>query len=112
VVKAGNARMLALAAPQRMRGYASSVPTLKEEGIDGVGVTAWRGVFGPKGLGPAQIAFWDNAFAKLVDSVEWKKQLEENDLDSRYLRSRDFARYLDGEYGVTRAVMTDLGIIK
>jgi putative tricarboxylic transport membrane protein len=112
VVKAGNARMLGLAAPQRMRGYASSVPTLKEEGIDSVGVTAWRGVFGPKGLTAPQIAFWDDAFAKLVDSVEWKKQLEENDLDSRYLRSRDFARYLDGEYAATRTVMTELGILK
>jgi putative tricarboxylic transport membrane protein len=77
-----------------------------------VGVTAWRGVFGPKGLTAPQIAFWDDAFAKLVDSVEWKKQLEENDLDSRYLRSRDFARYLDGEYAATRTVMTELGILK
>lgn len=112
VAKGGSARMLGLAAPQRMRGYAAGVPTFKEEGIGNAGVTSWRGIFGPKALTPAQIAFWDEAFSRMVGSTEWKRQLEENDLDSRHLRSRDFARYLEGEYATTRAVMAELGIIK
>jgi putative tricarboxylic transport membrane protein len=111
-VRAGNARMLALAAPQRMRGTAAGVPTFKEEGIDSVTVTAWRGIFGPKGLTAAQTAFWDDAFGKLVETAEWKKQLDDNDLASQYLTSRDFARYLEREYAATRTVMTDLGILK
>jgi putative tricarboxylic transport membrane protein len=111
-VKNGNARMLALAAPQRMRGAAANVPTFKEEGIDSVSVTAWRGIFGPKGLSAAQTGFWDDVFSKLVETAEWKKQLEENDLTSQYLGSREFSKYLEREHAATRAVMTDLGILK
>ena len=29
-----------------------------------------------------------------------------------YLRSREFARYLDSEYAVIRAIMSELGLIK
>jgi putative tricarboxylic transport membrane protein len=111
-VKNGNARMLALAAPQRMRGAAANVPTFREEGIESVSVTAWRGIFGPKGLNAAQTAFWDDVFGKMVETAEWKKQLEENDLTSQYLGSREFSKYLDREHAATRSVMVDLGILK
>jgi putative tricarboxylic transport membrane protein len=77
-----------------------------------VSVTAWRGIFGPKGLSAAQTGFWDDVFSKLVETAEWKKQLEENDLTSQYLGSREFSKYLEREHAATRAVMTDLGILK
>lgn len=111
-VRAGTARMLGIAAPQRMAGYVASVPTFREQGVDALGITAWRGVFGPRGLSAAQVAFWDDALSRMVDTAEWKKQLDENDLSSHFLRSREFAKYLEGEYAASRAVMLDLGIIK
>ena len=48
----------------------------------------------------------------MTDAAEWKKNLEEGDLTQQHLRSREFGRYLDAEYATTRAVMTDLGLIK
>lgn len=107
---AGAVRMIALSAPQRMTGAAAAVPTLREQGIDSVGVTAWRGVFGPRGLTPAQIAFWDDAFTRIVNSDDWKKQLQENDLAWQYRRSRDFASYLESEYAATKATLIDIGL--
>lgn len=107
---AGTIRMIGLSAPQRMTGSAANVPTLREQGIDSTGVTAWRGVFGPKGLSPAQIAFWDEAFTKVVESDDWKKQLQENALAGQYRHSRDFAKYLENEYATTRAVLTEIGL--
>lgn len=106
----GAVRMIALAAPQRMTGVAATVPTLREQGIDSTGVTAWRGVFGPRGLTAAQVAFWDDAFAKIVNSEDWKRQLQENDLAWQYRRSRDFAGYLENEYAATRATLVDIGL--
>lgn len=111
-VKAGSLRVLAIAARERRGGAAANVPTLREQGIPSDGVAAWRGMSGPKGLSAAQIAFWDDALAKAVESADWKHFLEENDVSSAYLRSRDFAKYLEGEYATTKAVMADLGLLK
>jgi len=111
-VMAGNTRMLTIAAPQRMSGALAQVPTLREQGIDAPGIANWRVVFGAKGIAPAQVAFWEEALAKTVVTGDWKKLLEENNLESQFLRSRDTARYLEGEYAATRAVMSDLGLIK
>jgi putative tricarboxylic transport membrane protein len=110
--KTGHVRMLVIAADKRMGGAAAHVPTFREQGINTNGVSAWRALIAPKGLSAAQIAFWDDAFAKVVESADWKKQLAENDLESGYLRSRDFAKYLDVEFNETRAAMTDLGLIR
>ena len=111
-VLAGNTRILAVAAPQRVGGNMANVPTMREQGINATGISNWRGIFAPKGITPAQIAFWEDALAKTVATEEWKSQLETNNLVSRFLRSRDFAKYLEGEYGDTRSVMTDLGLLK
>jgi putative tricarboxylic transport membrane protein len=111
-VKAGTLRVLAIAARERRGGAAANVPTLREQGIPSDGVAAWRGMSGPKGLSPAHVAFWDGALAKAIESGDWKSFLEENDLSSQFLRSRDFAKYLEGEYATTKAVMADLGLLK
>jgi putative tricarboxylic transport membrane protein len=111
-VKAGTLRVLAIAARERRGGAAANVPTLREQGIASDGVAAWRGMSGPKGLAPAHVAFWDDALAKAVESGEWKSFLEENDLAPQFLRSRDFAKYLEGEYATTKGVMADLGLLK
>ena len=112
LVQAGQARVLAVAAAQRMGGILANAPTFREQGINTTGIAAWRGFHGSQSLTPAQIAFWDEALAKMTDAAEWKKNLEEGDLTQQFMRSREFASYLDAEYAITRAVMSDLGIIK
>ena len=110
--QAGNIRILGVAAPQRITGAMAHVPTLREQGIDVNGVSNWRALFGAKGLAPAQIAFWEEALARTVATNEWRKLVEENNLTPKFLRSRDCAVYLEGEYAATKAVMTDLGLVK
>jgi putative tricarboxylic transport membrane protein len=112
MVQAGQARVLGVAAAQRMGGSFANAPTFREAGIDSVGIPAWRGFFGAQKLAPAQVAFWDEAFSKMADAPEWKKNLEEGNLTQQFMRSREFGQYLDREYANTRGVMTDLGIIK
>lgn len=111
-VQAGNTRMLAIAAPQRQSGAIANVPTLREQGIDANGIANWRAVFGVKGLSPVQVAYWDSALARMAEAEDWKAQLAANNLAGHFLRSRDFARYLDLEYKNTRISMTDLGLVK
>lgn len=111
-VQAGNARMLGVTAPQRVGGAVANVPTMREQGIDAMGISNWRGVFGAKGITPAQIAYWEDAIGKATTTDDWKKQLDTNNLASRFLRNREFAKYLEVEYGATRAAMVDAGLIK
>lgn len=110
-VKAGNARMLAVASPQRLGGTLAAVPTFKEQGID-TWVANWRGVFGPKGMAPAPVAFWEEVFAKMAATDEWKKDLELRDSEGQFLRSKEFAKYLEAEYSATKSIMTELGLAK
>jgi putative tricarboxylic transport membrane protein len=104
--------VLAVAAPQRVGGNMANVPTMREQGVPATGISNWRGIFGPKGITPAQVAYWEEALGKAVATEEWKKQLDDNNLVSRFLRSKEFAKYLQEEYSDTRSVMSDIGLIK
>ena len=110
-VQAGNARVLAIASQHRIGGPLANVPTFKEQGID-TWVSNWRALFGAKGINPAQIAYWEETLAKMAATEEWKKQLETHDWEGQFLRSREFTQYLQGEYTATRAIMSDLGLLK
>lgn len=104
-------RMLAVAAPNRISEL-PNLPTMREQGINATGIPNWRGVFGPKGMTPAQIAFWEEAMSKVITSADWKKQLADSNVESMFLRSAEFGKWLGNEYTNTRAVMADIGIAK
>lgn len=110
-VRAGNARIIALGAPRRMGGALAGVPTLREQGIDVV-VSNWRGIVGAKGLSAAQVAYWEDVLAKVVATEAWSKSLEVQFWDGNFLRSREFAKYLENDYSQSKAVMVDLGMAK
>jgi putative tricarboxylic transport membrane protein len=111
-VVAGNIRMLAIAAPQRRTGALAHVPTLTELGLEASGLATWRGIFGAKGITPAQVAFWDEALARAFAADEWKNHMEKNNVTAPALRGRELVKYLEGEYTHTRTVMVALGLGK
>ncbi len=110
--QAGHTRMLAIAAPQRMTGALASLPTMREQGIDATGISNWRAIFAGKGLAPAQSAFWEDAIARMAATDDWKRELGTTNMAQHFLRGRDFAKCLDGEYHAAKAVMVDLGLAK
>jgi putative tricarboxylic transport membrane protein len=111
-VQAGQTRMLAIAAAERAAGPLAQVPTMREQGINATGIANWRAIFGAKGMSAAQVAFWDNALARMASTEEWNRELDGTNMSRRFLRGPDFSRYLDEEFAATRAVMTDLGLVK
>lgn len=111
-VEAGQTRILAIAAPKRQTGKLANLPTMREQGIDATGISNWRGLLGAKGLSDAQVAFWSAALARVVETDEWKKQLETNNVASTFLPGREFGKWLAVEYEDTRAVMAELGLAK
>jgi len=110
-VTAGRARIIAVGALKRSTGELANVPTFREQGYD-VALANWRALSGPRGLSPAQVAYWEGALAKVVETEDWKKALEAQYWDPTFLRSREFVKYLDDEYAVTKSVLTELGLLK
>jgi putative tricarboxylic transport membrane protein len=111
LAKEGRVRILALSAPQRQTGPKADIPTFRELGHDAVFFT-WRGFMAPKGLKPPEIAYWDQVFAKLAQTEEWRKDTEQQMWVSDYTLSADTRKHLDREAEVMKVILTDLGLTK
>ena len=107
----GRIRVIGLAAPQRLGGVLAQVPTFAEQGTPGV-LANWRSVIGPKNMSPAHVAYWDQVLAKVVQSDDYKKEVERNLADPIYLGSREARKFWDQEYVELKALITDLGLTK
>lgn len=110
-LQAGKIRVIAISSAQRMPGALAAVPTWKEQGIDGT-FSASQGAIGPKGLGPAQLAFWEGAFQKLSQSEEWRNELAASYWDANFLPAKETAKYYETQAVELRAILTDIGLIK
>jgi putative tricarboxylic transport membrane protein len=109
--KAGTLRTLAISSPKRLRGVFASVPTWREQGVP-ADSSSWRGLMGPKGMTPEQIAYWDKVFAAMVKTEEWKKDLDANFWDDAYANAKGASKRLDEEYAEYKAILTELGVAK
>lgn len=109
--QSGAIRVLGISSGERQSGGAAALPTFREQGIDAA-YFAFRGVVGPPGLTPAQRAFWDQSFARVVQNADWKKTEEKNAWGSGYLDSAATRKYLDNEFEMLRKILADLGVTK
>jgi len=109
--QAGRMRVLAVAAPTRLAGPLATVPTWKEQGVDAV-VANWRPVIGPKGLAPAPIAFWEQVFARVVQSEDWRAEIERTGGVNNHMGHRQLVTFFDSEYARFRAILAELGLAK
>jgi putative tricarboxylic transport membrane protein len=110
-VTAGRLRAIAVSSPRRLGGVLSAVPTWKEQGVDSV-FSSWRGVIGPKGMSQPQIAYWEGVFAKVVQTDEWKRDMENNFQESNFMNSAESRKYLKSQYDEYKAVLVDVGLAK
>ena len=108
---AGKVNVMGVSAEKRQQGKALALPTFREQGIDAV-YAAYRGIIGPGGLTPAQIAYWNATFSKVVSSAEWKAAALEHAWEVDYKNSTETRRFLDAEYPVLRKTLAELGVIK
>ena len=110
-VSAGRMRVIAAASPQRLPGPLSVAPTWREQGVDLV-YGQQRGVFAPKGLTPAQVAFWESALRRMIQTPEWKADLEKNHWTSHFLTGTALVKELEKEYGELKVALAEVGLVK
>jgi len=111
MVQAGQIRVIGVLAPRRLSGPYADTPTWSEQGFKAV-MDTWRGVIGPRGMTPAQIAWWDGVLAKVVATPAWKEALEQNTWEANYLNSAQTRKQFEDEHAEYRAILLELGMIK
>lgn len=110
-VGTGRMRVVAVAAPQRLSGPLAGAPTWREQGVDLVQGST-RGIYAPKGLTAAQLAYWENALRKVTETAEWKSDLEKNYWVDDFATGAKLRKELAQEYAEVKTVLTDLGLAK
>lgn len=110
-LQAGRIRIIAVSAPSRMTGMFAQVPTWREQGADAV-VSVWRGAFGAKGLAPAQLAYWEAVFQRLMATPEWQKEIESAHGVSEFMGSAMTRKFMERDYAAEKAFLTELGLAK
>ncbi|MBI3044931.1 MAG: tripartite tricarboxylate transporter substrate binding protein [Betaproteobacteria bacterium] len=110
-MQAGKIRALAVAAPRRLSGATASIPTWRELGVNAV-FTNWRGIFGPRGMRPDQIAFWEGVLREVTKTEEWKQMLQKDNKAEVFYDARESKKFLAAQYVDFRSVLTDLGLAK
>jgi len=108
---AGRLRALAVSSPRRLGDAYATVPTWREVGAESV-ASNWRNIFGPKGMSPEQLQFWEQVLARVVESDEWKQSLETRLQVDTYMNSRDSKAFLDKEHESLKNILTEIGLIK
>ncbi len=94
-----------------MGGELADVPTWREQGADVV-FSNWRGMVGPRGLTPAQIAYWEAVFGRLVGTGEFKQDVAANHWVSNYLKSAEIRQYLKTQHKALKVLPAELGMLK
>lgn len=110
-VSSGRMRVVGVGAPQRLGGALAIAPTWREQGVDFV-YGSWRSIFAPKGLTPAQVAYWENTLRNVTETAEWKADLEKNYWTDDFVTGAQLRKNLEQEYAYTRSVLVDVGLAK
>ena len=110
-VAGGKLRVLAVSSDKRLEGAFAAVPTLREQGHNVV-INNGRLLAGPRGMSAAQLAYWEGVLAKLVETPEWKKDLDQNEFEPLFLPGKAAQAYLKTQYDELKQALTDIGMVK
>lgn len=107
----GAVRVIAVSSAERQPGSFSGIPTWREQGANSV-VFNWRAMFGPGGMTPAQVAYWENTFQRLVDTPDWKSEMVTRNGVTHFMGAAPMKKYMEEEYPEVKAFLVELELAK
>jgi putative tricarboxylic transport membrane protein len=110
-MKNGTVRVIAVSSAERLPGFFAGIPTWREQGANMV-VSNWRGVFGPKGMTPAQVAYWESNFQKLMDTPEWKAEMVTLNGLAEFMGAARLKKYMEEDYAEIKAFLSEIELTK
>ena len=111
LAQSGKVRLIGVAGPRRLPGELAHVPTMREQGID-IEANVFYTLFAPKGIDPAQAAYWEKAIGTVMQNEQMKKEADFNRWTIELMGYRDLPAYLDREVESYRRTLADLGLNK
>jgi tripartite-type tricarboxylate transporter receptor subunit TctC len=108
-LRAGKLKALAVLAPRRIAAL-PDVPSFEELGVSGVDVSAWQGLFVPKGTPEPIVARLGAELAKALGQPELKARLEDFGLEVAPGDAASLARFLQAETQKWHALIHSRGI--
>lgn len=110
-LKTGGIRIIGVSSPEPItEGALKGSPTWREQGFDVVN-SNWRGIVGPPGLTPAQVKYWEDIFAKLVQTDEWKELLSRNSWTNSFARADEFKKFVQENDATDTDLFKRLGMV-
>ena len=107
----GKLRILAVFSDKRTDKL-PAVPTLKEQGIQGVPPGPWQGLAGPKGMPEPVKKVLAEATAKASEDREWQDFLSKNGLTPSFLAGPEMDAFLGQEIEMIGGLMKAIGLLK
>ena len=108
--KAGTMRILGVATAERSATL-PGVPTFREQGYDLI-MGNWTAIMGPRGLTPAQVAYWEDLLERTFNHPVWKGMLEADALEADFRKSQPTRELLVRDYELERRMLTELGMVR
>jgi putative tricarboxylic transport membrane protein len=107
----GRLRIIGVSLDKRGEGELAQIATWKEQGFDVV-FTNSRFLLGPKGLTPAQTGYWDAVLGQLVQSEDWRKEVQRNYWQPDFVPSGAMRERLAALYSQLQAGLVEAGLIR
>ncbi len=111
-IEAGNLRVIAVTSAKRQSGLLSSAPTWAELGHPTAVSETWRAILAPKGITPAQVAYWERVMYQIAASDEFRQSAERVQGEAVFKNASETRKHMAAEYAQAKNIMTYLGLIK
>ena len=67
---------------------------------------------GPRGMNAAQIAWWEDVFARLTKTEDWRQDVEKNIWEVTYKGNRDAVKEMAQHNDEFKRILVDLELAK
>lgn len=109
--EAGQIRLLAMFAEQRLSSPFGAVATGREQDVNLV-YPVWRGMYMPSGVSAEVVHYWDGVFRKLRTTKAWHLVLDEYKWYDSYMPPDKFGPFVAKEVQDYETVLNELGFLK
>lgn len=106
-IRAGGIRALGVYRPTRFE-LLSSIPTMKEQGVNTVQFQMWRGLAMAPDAPAAAVEYWKGVMEKVGASKAFKDYLKTNVATEHMLYTRDFAAFLEKQEALYKDMLSSL----
>jgi tripartite-type tricarboxylate transporter receptor subunit TctC len=108
----GNGKLIALGVTEAVRSPAApDIPTLAEQGIQGVAVTSWYGLMAPRGTPAAVVDQLAKDAAEILAQPEVRERLKAQGMTGAAMKPAEFAAHIRDETAVWARIVKARNIV-